>query len=146
LAFSLRRQREDRVLRAGIGLYANDLAQTGWATSLQAVNASPATCVDPVTNPGGAENSGCIPGSSSGGSGNLIDSKYKAPNAIHITGGVEHSFGAGWSLRADYTHEQGNHGYRAYGYTAEQIFSLHYSNPRAQTRPALFPISTSSFR
>jgi hypothetical protein len=105
------------VLRAGIGVYADDLAQGGWATAFQAVHALPGTCVDPVTNPGGAENAGCIPGSSSGGSGNLIASNYKTPYAIHLTGGLEHSFREGWSLSADYTHEQGNHGYRAYGYT-----------------------------
>lgn len=104
------------VWRAGFGLYADDLAQTGWATAFQAVNAAPGACVDPVANPGGEENSGCIPGSASGGSGNLISSNYKTPYAIHITGGVEHSFRAGWSLSADYTHEQGNHGYRAYSY------------------------------
>ncbi|MGA7242319.1 MAG: carboxypeptidase regulatory-like domain-containing protein, partial [Terracidiphilus sp.] len=105
------------VVRAGFGLYANDLAQTGWATALQSVNTPPGPCVDPVANPGGTENSGCISGSSSGGSGNLIDQNYKTPYAIHITGGVVHSFRAGWSLSADYTHEQGNHGYRAYSYT-----------------------------
>ena len=104
------------VLRAGIGVYSNDLAQTGWATAFQAVRALPGPCVDPVANPGGAENSGCIPGSSSGGSGNLIAPNYKTPYAIHLTGGVEHSFRAGWSFSADYTHEQGNHAYRAYSY------------------------------
>ena len=114
------------VLRGGIGLYANDLAQTGWATAFQAVNTPPGPCVDPVANPGGDENAGCIVGSSSGGSGNLIDSNYKTPYAIHITGGVEHSFRPGWSLSADYTHEQGNHGYRAYSYTGGTIYSLHY--------------------
>jgi hypothetical protein len=32
--------------------------------------------------------------------------------------GVQHAFNADWSLSADYIHEQGNHGYRAYHYTA----------------------------
>ena len=105
------------VLRAGIGLYADDLAQTGWATAFQAVNTRPGPCVDPVANPGGPENSGCVPGSALGGSGSLIDSNYKTPYAIHITGGLEHSFHAGWALSADYTHEQGNHAYRGYSYT-----------------------------
>ncbi len=108
--------RGNTVWRAGFGLYDDDLAQTGWATAFQAVNSAPGPCVDPVANPGGDENSGCISGSTSGGSGNIISSNYKTPYAIHITGGVEHSFRAGWSLSADYTHEQGNHGYRAYGY------------------------------
>ncbi|WP_348263333.1 carboxypeptidase regulatory-like domain-containing protein [Telmatobacter sp. DSM 110680] len=105
------------VLRAGIGIYADDLAQGGWATAFQAVHTLPGPCVDPVTNSGGPENAGCVPGSSSGGSGNLIAPSYKTPYAIHITGGLEHSFREGWSLSADYTHEQGNHGYRAYSYT-----------------------------
>jgi Carboxypeptidase regulatory-like domain len=103
--------------RAGIGAYFNDLAQNGWATAFQAVNTSPAPCVDPVANPEGSENLGCIPGDASGGSGNLIAPNYKTPYAIHITGGFEHTFHAGWLLSADYTHEQGDHGYRAYSYT-----------------------------
>ncbi len=110
-------QAANTVLRAGFGLYADDLAQTGWATAFQAVNTAPGPCMDPIANPGSEENSGCVPGSASGGSGNLIGANYKTPYAIHITGGVEHSFSAGWSLSADYTHEQGNNGYRAYSYT-----------------------------
>ncbi len=105
------------VLRGGFGLYFNDLAQTGWATALQAVNAPPDSCVDPVANPGGSENAGCVPGDSSGGMANLIDPGYKTPYAIHISGGMQHAFSANWSLSADYVHEQGNHGYRAYSYT-----------------------------
>ncbi len=105
------------VFRAGFGMYYNDLAQNGWVTAFQAVNMAAGTCVDPVQNPGGVENAGCVPGDSSGGTGNLIDPNYKTPYAIHATGGVEHSFSANWTLSADYTHEQGNHGYRAYSYT-----------------------------
>jgi hypothetical protein len=105
------------LLRAGIGIYSNDLAQNGWATAFQAVNTPPGPCVDPVANPGGSENSGCIPGDASNGSGNLIAPNYKTPYAIHITGGYEQSFRFGWLLSVDYTHEQGNHGYRAYSYT-----------------------------
>jgi len=36
------------VIRAGFGLYYNDLAQNGWATAFQAVNAPAGTCVDPL--------------------------------------------------------------------------------------------------
>src|ERR1700739_4249247 len=60
---------ESTVIRAGIGLYYNDLAQNGWVGAFQAVNAAPGPCTDPVTNPGGAENAGCLPGSSLGGQG-----------------------------------------------------------------------------
>jgi Carboxypeptidase regulatory-like domain len=105
------------VIRAGIGMYYNDLAQNGWVTAFQAVGTPPGSCVDPAQNPGGPENIGCVPGDSSGGSGNLIDPNYKTPYSIHITGGIQHSFNANWTLSADYTHEQGNHGYRAYSYT-----------------------------
>jgi hypothetical protein len=104
------------VLRAGFGLYFNDLAQNGWATAFQAVNAPPGTCVDPVANPGGAENTGCIPGNSAGGTANLIDSGYRTPYAIHISGGAQHSFRGNWLISADYIHEEGNHAYRAYSY------------------------------
>ncbi len=105
------------VIRAGFGMFYNDLAQNGWATALQAVNAPPGPCVDPVQNPTGSENAGCIPGDSFGGAGNLIDGHYKTPYAIHVTGGFQHAFNQHWTLSADYTHEEGNHGYRAYGYT-----------------------------
>jgi len=105
------------LVRAGIGLYSNDLAQNGWATAFQAVNTPAGSCVDPATNPGGSENAGCIPGDASGGSGNIIAPNYKTPYAIHTTGGIEYTFHSGWLLSADYTHEQGDHGYRAYSYT-----------------------------
>jgi len=105
------------LFRGGFGLYFNDLAQNGWATAFQAVNAAPGSCVDPVANPGGAENAGCTSGDASGGTANLIDPAYRTPYAIHISGGMQHSFTSNWSLSADYVHEQGNHAYRAYSYT-----------------------------
>jgi hypothetical protein len=104
-------------IRAGFGLYFNDLAQNGWATAFQAVNTPPGSCVDPVANPSGAENAGCIPGDSAGGTANLIDPGYSTPYAIHISGGVQHSFSGNWAISGDYIHEQGNHAYRAYSYT-----------------------------
>jgi hypothetical protein len=105
------------VIRGGFGIYFNDLAQNGWATALQAVNAAPGPCIDPIQHPGAAENAGCIPGDASGGSANIIAPGYRTPYAIHVSGGVQHAFSTGWSLSADYIHEQGNHGYRAYSYT-----------------------------
>ena len=105
------------VVRGGFGLYFNDLAQNGWATALQAVNAPPGPCIDPIQNPSGPENAGCIPGDAAGGTANVINSGYRTPYAIHISGGVQHAFSPNWSLSADYIHEQGNHAYRAYSYT-----------------------------
>ena len=104
------------VIRAGFGLFYDDLAQNGWGTAFQAVNAPPVPCVDPVQNPGGSENAGCIPGSALAGAGNLIGSSYKTPYAIHATGGVQHAFNERWLISADFVHEQGNHGYRAFPY------------------------------
>jgi hypothetical protein len=101
------------VLRAGFGLYFDDLAQGGWATAFQAVNTPAAPCTTPLTDP----SAGCVPGDSSGGSANLIDSNYKTPYAIHISGGLQHAFNSNWSMTADFVHEQGNHGYRSYSYT-----------------------------
>jgi len=105
------------VLRAGFGLFYNDLAQNGWATAFQAVNAAPGPCVDPVQNPSGPENAGCLPGHALGGAGNLIAGNYKTPYAIHLTAGMQHAFNQNWTISADYTHEQGNHGYRGYIFT-----------------------------
>jgi hypothetical protein len=101
-------QSASTVFRAGFGLYYNDLAQNGWVTALQAVNAPPGPCVVP-TDPG------CLPASSAGA---LIDGRYRTPYAIHTTAGFEHAFNAQWLVSADYTHEQGNHAYRRYDYTA----------------------------
>jgi hypothetical protein len=99
------------VFRAGFGLYYNDLAQNGWVEALQAVNTLPSPCVDPQ-NPPDPANSGCVM------SGSVIDSRYRTPYAIHATAGFEHAFNENWLLSADYTHEQGNHGYRRYDYAA----------------------------
>jgi hypothetical protein len=108
------------VLRAGFGLFYNDLAQNGWATAFQGVNSTnavaPGSCAFDASIPV-TTGAGCIPGDAAGGVGNLIDGHYKTPYAIHITGGFQHSFNERWTLSADYTHEQGNHGYRGYAFT-----------------------------
>jgi hypothetical protein len=82
------------VFRAGFGLFYSDLAQNGWATAFQAVNGGP--------------NSPAA----------LIDPNYKTPYALHATGGVQHAFNSNWIASADYTHEEGNHAYRAYPFAA----------------------------
>ena len=87
------------VLRAGFGMFYDDLAQNGWATALEAVDPNPAA-----------------PPS-------LIDPNYKTPYAIHITGGLQHAFNQHWLMSADYTHEQGNHGYRAFPYSSATVFA-----------------------
>ena len=107
----------ETVIRGGFGLYFDDLAQGGWATALQAVTAAPGSCVDPIGDPTGAENAGCVSGDSTSGSANIIDGGYRTPYAIHISGGIQHAFNENWTFSADYIHEQGNHGYRAYSYT-----------------------------
>ena len=89
------------VLRAGFGLFYNDLAQGGWAPAFQAVNNESAgrCCLGP------------------GDSGAVIDPNYKTPYAIHASAGVQRAINAHWTVNADYTHEQGNHSYRRYDYT-----------------------------
>jgi len=112
---------EKTVLRAGFGLFYDDLAQNGWATAFQGVNntnATTGTCVL-AGGPGtyALTGAGCLQGGA-GATGNLIGSNYKTPYAIHVTGGAEHAFNERWLASADYTHEQGNHGYRAFPYTS----------------------------
>ncbi len=109
------------VIRAGFGMFYDDLAQNGWATAFQGVNNSN-YATGPCTFSGapGAyalTGSGCLTGGS-GSTGNLVGSPYKTPYAIHITGGVQHAFNEHWLFSADYTHEQGNHGYRAFPYSS----------------------------
>jgi hypothetical protein len=109
------------VIRAGFGMFYNDLAQNGWATAFQEVNSTNAAAGSCSfaggTTPPSTVGAGCIPGDASGGAGNLIDGHYRTPYAIHTSGGVQHVFNEHWMLSADYTHEEGNHGYRAYSYT-----------------------------
>ncbi len=109
--------RRNTVLRGGLGLFYNDLAQNGWVTAFQALHAAPGPCVDPIGNPGSPQNSGCVPGDIAGGTASLIDPHYHTPYALHASGGIEHSFSEHWLASADYIHEQGNHAYRAYSYT-----------------------------
>jgi len=88
---------EKTVIRAGFGLYYNDLAQNGWVAALQAVNGS-------------------------GVGGAIIDPNYHTPYAIHATAGIQHAFNDHWILGADYTHETGMHGYRAYPFPNLDLF------------------------
>ncbi|MGB0046840.1 MAG: hypothetical protein WBP70_05225, partial [Terriglobales bacterium] len=96
---------EKTVIRAGFGLYYDDLAQNGWGTAFEAVNSI-----------GAVNQSSAAPPS-------LIDPNYKTPYAIHTTGGVQHAFNENWIVSADYTHEQGNHGYRAFPYPTATVFA-----------------------
>jgi hypothetical protein len=98
------------VLRAGFGLFYNDLAQNGWVTAFQAVNEPPGVC-RAVGDPG------CIPGTTSGGAGAVIDPRYTTPYAVHAIAGLAHSFSPNWVLSVDYVHQQGNHSYARYEYT-----------------------------
>ena len=97
------------VLRLGAGMYYDDLAQTGWVTAFQAVNSTSPACAAP---PFGV---GCI---APGGAGALIDPNYKTPYAFDATAGLQHAFSSDWMASADYTHQQGVHGYRRYQYEA----------------------------
>ncbi len=130
------------VIRAGFGIYYDDLAQNGWATAFQGVNNSnytTGTCA--LTGGPGSyalAGAGCLTGGS-GATGNVIGSPYKTPYAIHTTGGVEHSFNQHWLASADYIHEQGNHGYRAFPYTSgTNLFSpfIPQSDPNYATDQA----------
>jgi len=115
-------QSTNTVIRAGFGLFYNDLAQNGWVTAFQAVNTATGRCEfsgSVLTGPG------CLPPAATTGpigtvpgSGSIIDPHYKTPYAIHATAGIEYAFNSKWLISADYTHEQGNHGYRRYQYQA----------------------------
>jgi hypothetical protein len=100
------------VIRAGFGIFYNDLAQNGWVNAFQAVNAPSGPC---AVSGEALVGSGCIP---AGGSGALIDGRYKTPYATHATVGIQHAFSSKWMLSVDFTHEEGNHGYRRYEFTA----------------------------
>jgi len=106
------------VIRAGFGMFYNDLAQNGWVNAFQAVNVPSGPC---AVVSGELVGAGCIP---AGGSGALIDGRYRTPYAIHATVGIQHAFNSNWMMSADYTHEQGDHAYRRYEFTADSaLFS-----------------------
>ena len=90
------------VLRAGVGLYFNDLAQNGWVKAFQSVDAG--SLLSGPTSP------------------SLIDPDYHTPYALHATAGVQHALSAHWMIGADWTHETGMHGYRSYGYAEATVF------------------------
>ncbi len=71
------------VLRGGVGLYFNDLAQTGWVEAFTAVNNFN------IKNASGPPS--------------LIDPDYHTPYALHATAGLQHAFNANLAL-----HLQGN--------------------------------------
>jgi hypothetical protein len=113
------------VLRAGFGLFYDDLAQNGWATAFQGVNDSNFTTGGCSLSGGfgtyALSGSGCLIGGAEA-TGNLVGSPYKTPYAIHITGGVQHAVTKHWLVSADYVHEQGDHGYRAFHYSGGTNF------------------------
>ncbi len=90
------------VLRGGVGLYFNDLAQNGWVKAFNAVNNFNIQ--------------------HSSGPPSLIDPNYHTPYALHATAGVQHAFNANWILSADYTLETGMHGYRRYNFPNVSVF------------------------
>ena len=90
------------VVRAGVGMFFNDLAQNGWVEAFNAVN--PFNISHAASPP------------------SLIDPNYHTPYALHATAGVEHAFTQKWVLGADYTLETGMHGYRRYDYPNVFVF------------------------
>ncbi|MGB8474623.1 MAG: carboxypeptidase regulatory-like domain-containing protein [Candidatus Acidiferrum sp.] len=90
------------VLRGGVGLYFNDLAQNGWVEAFTAVNNYN------IQNASGTPS--------------LIDPNYHTPYALHATAGVEHAFNENWILSGDWTLETGMHGYRRYDYPNVSVF------------------------
>jgi hypothetical protein len=104
---------EDLVIRGGIGLYYNDLAQNGWVDAFAAVNTPSA--FQPCVVPG---DPGCLPGASAGGAGAIIDPHYRTPYSLDVSGGVQYAFNRNWTISGDFVHQQGVHTYRRYEYTA----------------------------
>lgn len=84
----------DTVLRAGFGMYYNDLAQNGWAQAFQSVNGG--------VNPPSV----------------LIDPKYHSPYAIQASAAIERMLAKNWRLSAEFQLQQGSHQYRRYEYVS----------------------------
>src|SRR5215469_6688033 len=90
------------VLRAGVGMYYNDLAQNGWVDAFTAVNTF-----------------NLANGTSARA---LIDPNYHAPYALMASAAYEHAFRNDWRLSLSYEHQQGVHQYRRYEYPGFSLF------------------------
>jgi hypothetical protein len=90
------------VVRGGVGLYFNDLAQNGWVEAFTAVN-----------------NFNLQNGT---GPTSIIDPNYHTPYALHATAGIEHAFNRNWIVSADGLLETGMHGYRRYNFPNISVF------------------------
>jgi len=83
------------VIRAGIGMYYNDLSQVGWVNAFQDVNGGPYRA-----------------------QGAVIDPKYRTPYALQTSAAVEHRFRDSWLLNVQFEHQQGNHQYQRNEYVS----------------------------
>ena len=90
------------VLRAGVGMYYNDLAQNGWVDAFTAVNQF--NLANGTSTPA------------------LIDSNYHTPYALMASAAYEHELGNNWRLSLSYEHQQGVHQYRRYEYPGFSLF------------------------
>jgi len=88
------------VIRAGAGLYYNDLAQNGWVDAFRAVTPGPVTLLG------------------AGEQGAVIDPDYHAPYALQASAGFERELSPNWRLNVNYEHQQGVHQYRRYDYVS----------------------------
>jgi len=87
------------VIRAGVGLYYNDLAQSGWVQSFQAVN---------------TPFNGALLGPNDTGS--VISPDYHSPYDFQASAGLAHQINSAWDLSFQFEHHKGVHQYRAYQY------------------------------
>jgi Carboxypeptidase regulatory-like domain len=86
--------RGNTIIRAGFGLFYNDLAQNGWAQAFQAVNGG--------QNPPTA----------------VIDARYHSPYALQASVALERALSQNWKVAVQYEHQEGNHQYRRYEYVS----------------------------
>lgn len=90
------------VLRAGVGMYYNDLAQNGWVDAFTAVNKF--NLANGTSTPA------------------LIDPNYHTPYALMASAAYEHAFRNDWRLSLSYELQQGVHQYRRYEYPSFSLF------------------------
>ncbi|HEX8878389.1 MAG TPA: TonB-dependent receptor [Candidatus Acidoferrum sp.] len=90
------------VLRAGVGMYYNDLAQNGWVDAFTAVNKF--NLANGTSTPA------------------VIDPQYRTPYALMASAAYEHAFRNNWRLSLSYEHQQGVHQYRRYEYPGFSLF------------------------
>jgi len=125
-------------LRAGVGIYYNDLAQNGWVDAFTAVNQPISTCVAyDLSNPA------CLRAAPTAARARSSIRTTARRTRCRLGAAFEQDFAKAWRLSLTYQHQQGVHQYRRYEFISG--FSLPDDSPTSLcSAPTIAPATTVS--